>query len=301
MGAAQLNGIPLGCSIILVPGLIFRLHVQRSSMPDKPKQWNAAYASIFQDHSVVAAYQYRPPYPLETFEFLSSLIPSTVVQRTVLDAGCGTGFIARPLAPLVDHIDAVDISDAMINAAQALPGGNASTIRWMTAPIETAPLQGPYALIVTAASLHWMDWERTLPRFAGWLAPNCVLAIVEERAQPNPWDAAIGLILGRYSMNTDFAPYTMMTVVGELERRQLFLLRGQYETAPATFQQSIDDWIESFHARNGFSRDRMDADAANACDDALRSSIGPYCPHGVVEQSISACILWGLPLLGMQS
>lgn len=269
-------------------------------MSDKPKQWSAEYASIFQDASVVAAYQYRPPYPPETFTFLSSLIPPTVMRRTILDAGCGTGFIARPLAPFVDHVDAVDMSETMIMMGQTLPGGNRANIRWIAAPIETAPLHGPYALIVAAASLHWMDWERTLPRFAAHLAPNSVLAVVEDRARPNPWDRAIRPILRRYSMNTDFTPYTMLTVIAELEQRQLFQLHRRYETAPITFRQSLDAWVESFHARNGFSRDRMDAGAARACDAELRAAIRPYCPDGIAEQSITAQILWGVPRSGAQ-
>jgi SAM-dependent methyltransferase len=270
-------------------------------MADKPKQWSSEYASIFQDQSVVAAYQYRPTYPPETFTFLSSLIPATVTQRTVLDAGCGTGFIARPFAPFVEYVDAVDISEAMIRTAQTLPGGNRSNIRWIAAPIETAPLYGPYALTVAAASLHWMDWEHTLPRFAAHRAPDSVLAIVEDWAQPNPWDRVIGVILGRYSMNTHFTPYTMMTVVKQLEQRQLFQLHGSYETAPVRFQQPIDAWVESFHARNGFSRDQMDVATAGACDAELRAAIAPYCPDGIVEQYSGARILWGVPRAGSLS
>ena len=270
-------------------------------MVHKPRQWSSVYASIFQDDSVVAAYQHRPPYPPETFTFLLSLIPPGVTRRTVLDAGCGTGFIARPLAPLVDQVDAVDISEAMIRTGQTLPGGNRPNIRWLAAPIETAPLNGPYALIVAAASLHWMDWERALPRFAANLAPNGVLALVEERAQPNPWDVSIGPISGRYSMNRDYTPYDMMTVAAELEGRRLFQLHGSHETQPVSFEQSIAAWVESCHARNGFSRDRMDAAAAQGCDAELRSAIRPYCPDGIVAQHIGAHILWGLPLSGIPS
>ena len=102
-------------------------------------------------------------------------------------------------------------------------------------------------------------------------------------------------------MNTAFTPYTMMTVVTELEQRQLFQLHGSYETAPIAFQQSLDAWVESLHARNGFSRDRMDAGAASACDAELRAAIQPYCPGGIVAQSIAARILWGAPRLGPQS
>ena len=232
-------------------------------MDDKPKQWSAEYGSIFKDESVVSAYQFRPTYPPETFTFLLRLIPPTVTRRTVLDAGCGTGSIARPLAPLVDQVDAVDISAAMIRTGQTLPGGDRANLHWVTAPIETAPLLGPYALIVAGASLHWMDWKRTLPRFAAHLAPDCALAIVEARERPNPWDTAIGLILARYSMNTDFSPYTTMTIVEELEQRHLFRLQGTHETTLMTFQQSIDAWVESVHASNGFSRDRMDVERAS--------------------------------------
>jgi SAM-dependent methyltransferase len=270
-------------------------------MSNKPKQWSAEYASVFGDTSVVQAYQYRATYPPETFTFLSSLIPATITRRLVLDAGCGTGFIARSFAPLVDQIDAIDISEAMIQAGQLLPGGDHPAIRWIAAPIETAPLFGPYALIVAAASLHWMDWERTLPRFANYLATNAVLAIVEVRGQPNPWDQIIGPILGHYSMNTDFVPYTMMTVVEELEQRNLFILQGEYETAPVPFRQSVAEWIESFHARNGLSRDRMKPQEASGCDAALRAAIAPFCAKQMVEQQVSARIFWGTPLSATQS
>src|SRR5712691_10106245 len=43
-------------------------------MRPKPKQFATQYASIFGDASVVSAYQYRPPYPSETFELLLSLL-----------------------------------------------------------------------------------------------------------------------------------------------------------------------------------------------------------------------------------
>jgi hypothetical protein len=102
-------------------------------------------------------------------------------------------------------------------------------------------------------------------------------------------------------MNTDFAPYTMLTVVAERGQRQLFRWHGRDETAPISFQHSLDAWVESFHTRNGFSRDRLDAGAASACDAALRATIRPYCPEGIVEQSIIARILWGVPQSGVPS
>jgi SAM-dependent methyltransferase len=263
-------------------------------MKSKPKQWSNTYASIFQDASVVSAYQHRPPYSPETFEVLASLLPPSTA-RLVLDAGCGTGFIARFLAPYVDHIDAIDISPGMIAMGQSLPGGNNPRITWQVSSLETASLTGPYALIVAAASLHWLDWEIVLPRFHTHLAPGAFLAIVEDQALPNPWDAQAGPILGQYSMNTDYSPYTMQTVIAELEELELFHQVGARETAPVSFRQPIAAWIESFHARNGFSRDRMPPATAAACDESLRQVITPFCPDGVVEQQIMTRIFWGTP------
>ena len=61
-------------------------------MMSKPKHLSAEYASQFKDASVVESYDSRPPYPEETYDFLSSLIEDQ--PRFVLDAGCGTGDIA---------------------------------------------------------------------------------------------------------------------------------------------------------------------------------------------------------------
>src|SRR5262249_27101927 len=83
-------------------------------MRPKPKQFATQYASIFGDASVVSAYQYRPPYPAETFALLLRLLDADVETRTVLDAGCGPGVIARQLVPAVDRGDAVDIAARML-------------------------------------------------------------------------------------------------------------------------------------------------------------------------------------------
>jgi hypothetical protein len=61
-----------------------------------------------------------------------------------------------------------------------------------------------------------------------------------------------------------------------------------------------DDWVESYHARNGFSRDRMDVARAKACDAELRAAIEPYCPNQLVEQQITARILCGTPIVDAQ-
>jgi predicted TPR repeat methyltransferase len=90
-------------------------------MAHKPKQFSIQHSSMFQDASVVAAYEHRPPYPSETFAILAGLIDKTSFPYRILDAGCGTGQMARRLLPYADSIDAIDISAAMIEAGQRMP------------------------------------------------------------------------------------------------------------------------------------------------------------------------------------
>ena len=263
-------------------------------MRPKPKRFATQYASMFGDASVVAAYQYRPPYPAETFEFLLTLLDADAETRTVLDAGCGPGVMARQLVPAVDHVDAVDIAARMIAVGKALPGGEDPKLCWIHGAMEDVPLHPPYALIVAAASLHWMHWETVLPRFHAVLTPGGYLAVVDVVTEPTPWKQGLGFI-GAYSMNTDFQPYDILTVTQELAVRGLFEQHGVTTTAPVPFRQSVAEYVESFHARNGLSRDRMDAQAARAFDGQLRELLQRYCPRGVVELQVRGRVVWGKP------
>ncbi len=259
-------------------------------MLPKPSHLGPEYAAQFQDQSVVAAYRYRPPYPAETFSILAGLI--TDEPRFVLDAGCGDGAIARHLLDAVEHIDAIDISQAMIEQGKQLPGGVDPRLHWLCAPMEEAPLQPPYALITAGASLHWMDWQIVLPRFQQALTPNGVLAIIYDELLPNPWDAALRENIRRYSTNQKFQPYN---TIEELARRGLFQQQGEQHTAPVPFSQSVDDYIESFHARNGFSRQRMSQEGANGFDSEVKALLAGYCPDGIVTLQVTALVAWGKP------
>ena len=144
------------------------------------------YAAQFQDAAVVAAYPSRPPYPDGVFKALAGLIGDG--PRTVLDLGCGTGDLARRLAPLVERVDAVDISEGMIALGKTLPGGDAPNLRWIVGSAEDAPIAPPYGLVVAGESLHWMAWDVVLPRVREALAPGGMLAIVGR----GEWIALVG-------------------------------------------------------------------------------------------------------------
>ena len=262
-------------------------------MLPKPEHLGPEYGSQFQDQSVVAAYRFRPPYPDEAFSILAGLIHDS--PRAVLDAGCGDGAVARHLVEQVERIDAVDLSQGMIEQGKRLPNGNHPRLRWICAPMEQAPLDPPYALITAGASLHWMDWQAVLPRFRQALTPRGMLALIYDELLPLPWDEALRSLIRRYSTNQRFQSYD---TIEELERRHLFTKAGEQYTAPVPFTQLIDDYIESFHARNGFSRERMSREMADAFDTDLHKFLAGFCPDGSVTIQVTARVVWGRPQAG---
>lgn len=259
----------------------------------KPAHLGPQYGAQFSDTSIVSAYRHRPPYPGEVFSFLADLLPKGA--GSVLDAGCGTGDLALGLlANIADiaRLDAVDLSEAMISNGQQRPGGDDPRLHWQAAPIETATLHPPYALITAGESLHWMDWPITLPRFRDALLPGGVLAIAGRGQLPAPWSDAHLTIIQRHSTNLDFQPYNL---VDELTSRGLFTVRGSRKTAPVTHTQSIDGYIESWHSRNGLSRDRMAPDAAAAFDRETRELLASLGHETTVTFEVVGSVTWGLP------
>ncbi|MCD6031325.1 MAG: class SAM-dependent methyltransferase [Thermomicrobiales bacterium] len=259
------------------------------SMLPKPTHLDPEYAQQFGDPSVVAAYHHRPPYPPQVIDHLLSLV---VAPGTVLDAGTGTGEIARALAERGVRVDALDPSAAMLERGRHCPSGDHLLLTWILGAAENAPLRPPYGLITTAASLHWMTWEIVLPRFRDLLAPGGVLAIVEQRQAPQPWDSALSQVVTRYSTNRFYQPYDL---IAELKRRTLFDTLGQVQTDPVAFTQPIADYVESFHARNGFSRDRMSPQDAAAFDAEAERLVRPFAQDGQIALEITGLIVWGHP------
>ena len=258
----------------------------------KPAFWGMQQASAFQDSSVVGAYQYRPPYPAALFEVLGRLLRAGGRPARVLDLGCGTGLIARRLVEVAEHVDALDVSAPMLALAKRLPGGDDARLRWIMGRAEDAPLEPPYALTVAAASLHWMDWSVVLPRLADVLTPSGVLAIVDNDEEAPPWRAALVPIIRGYSTNPGLnLGYDWL---GEIARQGWFRPLGRAQTPPVVFEQSLADYIASFHGRASFSRERMGDQQAAAFDAEVRALVAPYAGE-TVSLRVFARVVWGRP------
>ena len=260
-------------------------------MLSKPACYGEQYASAFQEQGVAIAYQHRPPYSPEAFAILTDLIVDA--PRTMLDIGCGTGFIARNMVEHADRVDALDVSQAMIDQGRQLPNGDRARLRWIVGRAEDAPLNPPYALITAGDSLHWMEWDVVMPRFAHLLAKRGALAILQVGQLPLPWDAKLLLLIQKYSVYGQH--YQSIDLAAELERRGLFHKHSAIQTTPVPFSQPLDAYIESFHGRASLARVRIGEAAAAAFDSELRNLVSV---HGSdqIELQIVADIVCGRPL-----
>jgi SAM-dependent methyltransferase len=256
----------------------------------KPAYWTYENAQAFGAESVARVYRLRLPFPDETFAILADLAGDP--PRRVLDVGTGNGKVARPLAARVDHVDALDISEAMIAEGRRLPGGDSPNLTWILGRAEDAPLHPPYALVTASSSLHWMDWHVVLPRFARALTPNGMLALPHTGRAPVPWDDDLKEIRRRYSAARD---HRNIDLIQALEQRGLFRKEGERQTALVPFTQSLDDYVESFHSYSAYSRERLTPEQATAMDAEIRALVRRY-TGDAVELQLVATVIWGKPL-----
>jgi SAM-dependent methyltransferase len=259
-------------------------------MPSRPPHLSRERADRFQDRGVVDAYPLRSPYPPELFDVLTDLAGTSAA--VALDAGTGTGDIARPLVTRLGRVDAVDVSAAMLARARTLPGGDHPGLRWIQSRMEDYATATRHVLVTAGESLHWMDWEVVMPRFQELLAPGGMLAIIQRSGAPAPWQEALEELIATFSTARDYAPFDL---VRELEQRSLFAVCGRHRTSPVPFRQPVGEYIESFHSSSSLARAAMSPAAASAFDEQLRDLLAPWSEKGHIELGVGASIVWGQP------
>jgi trans-aconitate methyltransferase len=252
-------------------------------MEPKPPHLGPGYAAQWQDAAMAAAYRYRVPYPALIFKMLTQLAK----PGPVLEIGAGTGDATLELAWLFPRVDAIEPSAAMLAQARMRTGRN---IRWIQSKFEDAALSPPYGLAVAAESLQWTDWEVSLCKIAGALETGAVLAVLEREIVSPPWQRRLSETIARHSVNRDYQPYVL---VDELRSRRLFRSIGGLSTLRESRLQTVEDYVESFHSRNGLSRERMTA--AAEFDAAVREMVQPHLKDGLVPVTTFVRMDWGYP------
>jgi SAM-dependent methyltransferase len=246
----------------------------------KPKHLSKEYGDQFQDVGIVERYRERPPYQQNVIDILMAKLTQ---GARVLDLGCGTGEIAIPLSERGVIVDAVDPSSAMIEKAKTF-GAEAN---WHCCYAEDFSYEHTYDLIVTANSLHWMDWTQVFPLFKKSLTENGSLAIITggDLTEFKGQTEVLKLVI-EYSTNQDFEPFSLTDLlvnVGHLK------IEKSVEMNAEPFSQSITSYIESIHARNGFSIERMGSARAEEFDKKVSDVLAKFGDDvsGVVNSTVT--------------
>lgn len=262
-------------------------HEARAPLPRAP-QFDDAHARRWCDEAAARAYKHRLPYPPHVYALLLDLIVDA--PRAVLDIGCGTGNLARGLAPFVARVDAIDLAAEMIAEGQSLPGGDHPAIRWRQGRGEDAALDPPYALVAGGQSLHWMRAEVVLPRLAEAMTASAMLAVASVvPAERAAWSDALEAIVKRHSTAKTYVPFDMIPI---WESAGLFRKAGETKTPPIPFTQSLAAFIEAFHANSTLTAAHIDASAFDAEVAALMT---PHCSERRLTQMVAGHIVWGRP------
>lgn len=134
-------------------------------------------------------------------EILGRLGPRT--GERVLDVACGTGIVARQLAPLVGkavRVVGLDPSPAMLAVARARPATEGAAIEWVEAGAQAMPLpDGAFDLVTCQQGLQFMpDKPAALREMRRVAAPGGRLGLaVWERVERQPFHAALETIIER--------------------------------------------------------------------------------------------------------
>jgi ubiquinone/menaquinone biosynthesis C-methylase UbiE len=111
------------------------------------------------------------------------LPPAAEAPGSVLDVGCGTGYLLGQLArrwPATDRFVGVDPAPAMVDAAVARGGD--PRVRFSAGVAERLPHpDGAFDLVVSTTSFdHWADQPAGLAECARVLAPGGRLVLVDQ-------------------------------------------------------------------------------------------------------------------------
>ncbi len=126
----------------------------------------------FKDHFSKQAADYakfRPRYPRELFEYLSSVAPS---RALAWDCATGNGQAAVELAEVFDRVIATDASEEQIANAQSH-----KIVEYRVAPAENNGIESETLdLVMVAQALHWFDLGRFYGEVRRVLKNNGVFA-----------------------------------------------------------------------------------------------------------------------------
>lgn len=253
-----------------------------------------ARGQAFDDLDVARAYANRAPYPAALFGRLAALAPR---RERVLDLGSGPGKLARPLAEVFAHVDAVDPAAPMIAVGRDLDAGAHPNIAWIVSTAESAPLADAYNLVVAGASIHWMDHEVLFPRLHQHMSPDGLVAVIGgDEAHDPPWAAQWPALMGKWIAAMG-GVYDQQTFNAQAAAHESWMDIDGRETITANISQSLEDFIDGEHSRGTWTRRKMGPERAAAFDADLRALLAPQAHDGMLTYETRTRLTYGRPRL----
>jgi ubiquinone/menaquinone biosynthesis C-methylase UbiE len=114
--------------------------------------------------------RYRPEYPREVFEYISSLSKK---KDVALDCATGNGQAANGLAGLFTKVVAVDASAQQLSEATHHP-----RITYLVSPAEHLPVRsGAVNLVTVAQAVHWFSFDEFYREVCRVAAKDGIIAV----------------------------------------------------------------------------------------------------------------------------
>lgn len=162
--------------------------------PYKPERFDQAV-----DHYVAARSRYAP----DLIDWLAD--HARVAGKTVLDLGCGPGFLANAFAPKAASVLGLDPSPNMIAAARTAAAPN---VRFEVGSSEDlSPVKAPVQLVTIGRAFHWMDRVQTLADLDPLVSEGGAIALINDsvaRIPLNAWWHAFNEVSRRYAVLDDY-------------------------------------------------------------------------------------------------
>ena len=112
-------------------------------------------------------------------------------QMKVMDFGAGTGLITSQVAPHVDSITAVDISQAMLDELSTKLEGLNGKVQTVCQDITEQPLNMKFDVIMSAMAMHHVkDTNLLIQRFAEHMNPGAQVALADLDAEDGTFHPA---------------------------------------------------------------------------------------------------------------
>jgi len=218
----------------------------------------------------------------------------------VLDLGCGTGQLARPLAAHTGAVIGMDPSPDMLGLAGRT--STAANITWVLGADFDVPAlrgllgDGSTRLVTIGTALHWMTPGTLFPELARLLQPGGGVAIVGNGVPVWTQDTEWGRVLRDLSASwfgSSNLP-TCGTSTGEIGAYRTALSAAGFEYVnEMRFDyvdvQTLDEFAGAF--LSAAPLDRLDATDRNRFVDALHSGLLEAQPDGQFTETVPVQLL----------